>query len=87
MRVEMTYPDWSPESGLRIEWEPQAEIGVAVQEGEVVLRANRDGLVTLARLLLSLTQDGLFDGYHVHLDSDGALDEGSAPLIIELRSS
>jgi hypothetical protein len=85
MKFEVICPDYSPESGLGIEWDPRCEISVALQGGEILLWANRDGLVTLARMFLSLTQDGVQDGFHVHLDPACGLEDGSVPLIIELR--
>jgi len=86
MKVEVTVPEYAAEIGLRIDWEPEAVIQVAVHEDEVLLKADRGGLVTLGRLLLSLAQDGIEDGFHVHLDPSNGLQDGSAELIIEVGS-
>lgn len=65
-----------------MQWEPGAEITVAVDGGEVVISANAEGLMTLARTMLAVATAQV--GSHVHLDDLGGLQEGSAELIIEL---
>lgn len=48
-----------------------------------MVRANPAGLVTLARLLLTLAQDSVSYGSHVHLDFDAGLEEGSSTVVFE----
>ena len=43
--------------------------------------ANREGLLSLARQLFDLAEETT--GAHIHYDDSNALEEGSAPLIIE----
>jgi hypothetical protein len=84
VRVEIDLPDYSRESGLRIDWDPGFEIRVRVEDYGVVLSANPAGLRSLARILLSLTNEEIPRPYDLHLDSSNSLEPGSTPLIIEL---
>ena len=69
---------------IRLTWEPDAIISVTHDEyGETVVKANRDGLVSLANHLLTLAQDGVPSGSHIHLDQYNSLEVGSAELILE----
>ena len=43
--------------------------------------ANREGLISLANILVDLAKEG--PGAHVHLDENNSLEDGSAELIIE----
>jgi len=83
--VEFKYvpPAYSPSAGLRVEWEDNAVISVQVVGGEVLLRANRAGLLTLAKHLVTLAQEGVTAGTHLHYDVDSGLEEGSRELIVE----
>jgi len=75
-------PEHRPGDGLRFEWEPGFEIAVAVDAGEVAIRANRAGLISLARHLLTLAQDEVSAGAHVHLTADQEI-ESDIDLILE----
>ena len=46
-------------------------------------QCHASGLRSLARLLLTLAQDGVPQHHHIHLDESNALEDGSATLIIE----
>ena len=66
---------------MRIEWEPNASIKVGVQGGETTLSANREGLLSLARIFADLAEEP--PGSHLHLDAYNSLEDGSAELIVE----
>ena len=72
---------WGRERVVRIRWVDGFEISAVVREGEVVVSANREGLLSLASILTDLANEQ--PGAHVHLDEYNALEEGSAELIIE----
>ena len=65
---------------MRIEWEPNAAIKVGVQGDEVTLSANREGLLSLARIFTALAEET--PGGHIHLDESNSLEEGSNELIL-----
>ena len=66
---------------MKIQWIDGFEIRVSIQNGEAVIAANREGLLSLARQLFDLAEETT--GAHIHYDDSNALEEGSAPLIIE----
>ena len=66
---------------MHIEWERNFSIKVGVRGGEVTLSANREGLLSLARIFTDLAEET--PGDHIHLDEYNSLEEGSAELIVE----
>lgn len=66
---------------MRIRWEDGFEIGTAISGGEVTISANREGLISLANIMLDLAEE--LPGAHVHLDERNCLGDGSCELIIE----
>ena len=66
---------------MRVEWVDGFEIKAVVENGEIVISANREGMISLARQLTVLA-DGA-PGDHVHYDEQNSLEEGSAEMIIE----
>ena len=67
---------------MKMEWTEGFRISVSAQRGgEVVISANREGLLSLARQLAALA--ACAPGEHIHYDEDNSLEEGSAGLIIE----
>ncbi len=68
---------------MRIEWVDGFEIRVSIENGEVVLSSNKEGLLSLAKHLTALADE--MPGSHIHYDEQNSLGEGSAELIIEKR--
>ncbi len=66
---------------MQIEWERNFSIKVGVRSDEVTLSANREGLLSLARIFAALAEEP--PGSHIHLDEHNSLEEGSAELIVE----
>ena len=73
--------DYCTEKGLQLQWEKGFAISVNALENEVTIRANKSGLISLARHLLTLAQDSAPKHSHIHLDEYNSLEEGSAELI------
>lgn len=67
---------------MELEWVEGFEIAVSVQNDAVVVSANRQGLLSLARHLTTLA-DARQRGAHLHLDEHNSLDDGSCELLIE----
>ena len=71
---------------LRLRWENGFFIKCQLDEyGNVVLTANSEGLVSLARHLLTLAQNNVPEYTHLHLDEYDSLESGSNELIIVKR--
>ena len=70
---------------MDIEWENGFTIKVNVDNGGgVVIAANRQGLLSLAGQLTALADAEV--GSHIHYDEHNSLEDGSAPMIIEIIS-
>ncbi|MFI1796465.1 hypothetical protein ACH427_03770 [Streptomyces sp. NPDC020379] len=68
--------------GLRFVWDDGFEIEVRADEAEVVIKANQAGLTSLARHLVTLAQEGVGVGSHVHLTSGQEI-ESDLDLVLE----
>ena len=66
---------------MRIDWIDGFEIQAKVDNGTVVIFANREGLLSLAKQLTALA-DGM-PGDHIHYDEHNSLETGSTEMIIE----
>ena len=66
---------------MQIEWERNFSVKAGIRGGEVTLSANREGLLSLARIFSALAEEP--PGSHIHLDEHNSLEEGSTELIVE----
>ncbi len=66
---------------MHMRWVDGFEIRTSAREGEVTISANREGLLSLANILVNLAEQG--PGSHVHLDEHNSLEDGSVELIIQ----
>ncbi len=66
---------------MKTEWVEGFRISVKTAGGEVVISANREGLISLAAHLRALAEGK--PGDHIHYDAYNSLEDGSAELIIE----
>ena len=66
---------------MNIEWEDGFTIKVKVEENTVVISANKEGLLSLARHLTDLADADV--GNHIHYDEYNSLEEDSSEMIIE----
>ena len=83
MKLIITVPDYSPEKGLICEFEEDYRISVEIDDDlSICLAANKAGLITLAKLMLSLSLDNVPEGAHLHLDTINGLEDNSYELII-----
>lgn len=84
MEIQLTIPEYS-DQGLKFEWENDFEIRSGINDGEIIIIANIAGLISLAKHMLTLAQDVVPVGYHMHFDEYNSLEEGSIELIIEKK--
>lgn len=85
MEIKLEVPKYNPELGIKYNWESDFNIEVKCDNGEIVLKANKAGLFSLANHLLNLAQEEIPIGYHLHFDENNSLEEGSLDLIIEKK--
>ena len=67
---------------MKIEWEDGFKIEVGIDnDNTVVISANREGLLSLARQLTALADESV--GSHIHYDEYNSLEEGSVEMVIQ----
>lgn len=65
---------------MKIEWVDGFEIRVKIDNEAVVIAANKEGMLSLAKQLTALAE--AVPGQHIHYDEDNSLEDGSAEMII-----
>jgi hypothetical protein len=81
MKIELEVPGYS--NGLHMNWEDGYVISAKIDNETIIITANHAGLVSLARLLLTLADERAPAGSHWHLDDSNSLEEGSCELVID----
>ena len=66
---------------MKIEWMNGFEIAASAENGRILISANREGLLSLAKHLTTLAESE--PGHHIHYDEYNSLAEGSTEIIIE----
>ncbi|MBP0969391.1 MAG: hypothetical protein J5744_04525 [Oscillospiraceae bacterium] len=67
---------------MEVRWVDGFKIDVKVEDGTVVISANREGLLSLARQMEDLAE--MCPGTHIHYDEYNSLEDGSNEIIIAL---
>lgn len=80
---EKKLPKYSSSGGLKLDWVNGFEIKSNVSEEGIIIKANKEGLCSLANHLANLAQSDVPLGTHIHLDSLNSLEDGSDNIIIE----
>lgn len=80
---DIEVPAYGPESHLRFAWDDGFQISIDRTSSEVTIMANAAGLVSLARHCLTLAQQSVPPGSHIHLTDAVELKAGSGDLIID----
>ncbi len=66
---------------MEVEWRNGFKVKAVAKNNEIVISANREGLLSLAKQLTALANG--IPGDHLHYDENNSLEEGSAEMIIE----
>ena len=66
---------------MKVEWVDGFEIKAVDKNGEIVIYANREGMLSLAKHFSALAAG--VPGDHIHYDEQNSLEEGSAEIVIE----
>ncbi len=66
---------------MEIDWVDGSVLRVTIDKDTVVISANLQGLLSLAKHLVVLAK--AMPGQHIHYDEYNSLEEGSAEMIIE----
>ena len=65
---------------MKIEWVDGFDIRVKVDHDAVVISANKEGMLSLAKQLTALAEAA--PGQHIHYDEYNSLEDGSTELIV-----
>ena len=68
MNVKVEIPDYDG-NGLDVIWEPGSKFIVDVFQNEIMISANREGLLSFAKQLLYMAYNSLPDYSHIHYDT------------------
>lgn len=85
MKQEVEIIQYDANKGIQFNWEENFVIEVKKEDSEIIISANNEGLISLARYLLTLAQNEVPVGAHIHLDEYNSLEEGSVDLIFEKK--
>ncbi len=83
MEIKLDVPEYNPNEGIKYHWIKGFCIDMKIDDGVVVVTANKEGLISLANHLLNLAQTEIPAGTHLHLDDTNSLEDGSPELIIQ----
>lgn len=68
MRLVIDIPDYDGNS-LDVIWEEGSEYAITVHNNDIMISANKSGLVSLAKQMLYMAHNNLPAGSHIHYDS------------------
>ena len=68
---------------MKIDWYGEFTIDSKINDGVIHIRANKDGLITLARQMLAMADESVPAGFHIHYDESSSLEDGSTEIILE----
>ena len=66
---------------MQIRWVEGFGIRATTHGSETTISANREGMISLAHILLDLADE--VPGAHIHLDEFNSLEDGSCELVFE----
>lgn len=83
MEIKIQIPTYSRDNGLEIVWEDNFIIHAENNVNSIVITANKEGLQSLAKHLLTLAQDEVPVETHMHYDEFNSLEDGSCEIVIQ----
>lgn len=82
LKKVIEFYEYKPEKGIRYSWEEGFEIKCLIEDDTVSILANKEGLLSLANHLVTLAQDTVPAGDHMHFDEYNSLEAGSKEIVI-----
>ncbi|BBW97528.1 Imm32 family immunity protein [Geobacillus icigianus] len=83
MDIQIKIPKYRNDSGFQFVWEDNFIIETEINGNTIIIRANKDGLISMAKHLLTLAQNEVPTGTHIHYDELNSLEEGSCEIVIQ----
>lgn len=85
MEIKIEIPQYYPGEGIEYNWVDGFVIEAKAESGMINIIANKEGLISLATHLLTLAQNQVPQGSHLHYDEHNSLEENSFNLIIQKK--
>jgi len=83
MIITLDIPEYFTDKGVKEIWGEHFQISTRLFENEFLITANKAGLISLATQLLTLAQDDVLSGTHIHYDAYNSLENDSVAFIIQ----
>ena len=81
--IKISIPEY--DHSLKFVWEDNFKIKTSTECDVITIEANSEGLLSLARHLILLSQKEVPSGSHFHLDEFNSLEDNSVELIISKK--
>ena len=81
--IKINIPEY--DHSLEFVWEDNFKIKTSMECDVITIEANSEGLLSLARHLILLSQKEVPSGSHYHLDEFNSLEDNSVELIISKK--
>lgn len=82
MKLEIEIPDYDG-NAMDVIWEANANYAVKIFENDVIIKANAQGLISLAKQMMYMVYNNLPSGSHVHYDDFFTKLKNKYDLVIE----
>lgn len=82
MKKVIEIKEYVKEKGIELTWVDSFMIKCSIEREGVIISANKEGLLSLANHLITLSQESIPTGNHLHFDELNSLEDGSKELII-----
>jgi hypothetical protein len=82
MKLDISIHEYVPHQGLELEWSESNILKAELFDKYVKITGNKDGLVDFALHLLTLAQDNVPKGCHIHYDKWNRLENESTIEIV-----
>ncbi|GAA0394129.1 MULTISPECIES: Imm32 family immunity protein [Paenibacillus] len=83
MEIKIQIPKYSKDNGIEFVWEDNFTILAEKSTDSIVIKANKEGLQSLAKHLLTLAQNEVPVDTHLHYDDFNSLEDGSCEIVIQ----
>ncbi|MNC44159.1 hypothetical protein D3C76_379190 [compost metagenome] len=83
MEIKIQIPKYSKDNGIEFVWEDNFTILAEKNADSIIIKANKEGLQSLAKHLLTLAQNEVPVDTHLHYDDFNSLEDGSCEIVIQ----
>ena len=81
--IKINIPEY--DDSVELVWENNFKIKTSTEFDTITIEANSEGLMSLARHLILLSQKEVPSGSHFHLDEFNSLEDNSVELIVSKK--